>query len=38
MSDEEWGVISRLIAVNMNERPDINEAIALLRSLTPPAA
>ncbi|EGZ07866.1 hypothetical protein PHYSODRAFT_339765 [Phytophthora sojae] len=38
MSDEEWGVISRLIAVDMNQRPDINETIALLRSLAPPAA
>lgn len=38
MTDEEWGVISRLIAVDMNERPDMNETISLLRSLAPPAA
>ncbi|KAG6599586.1 Serine/threonine protein kinase [Phytophthora cinnamomi] len=38
MSDGEWSVISRLIVVDMNERPDINEVIGLLRSLVPPNA
>ncbi|KAE8982869.1 hypothetical protein PR003_g24270 [Phytophthora rubi] len=36
-SDEEWGVISRLIAVNIEDRPDTQEAIALIRCLVPAA-
>ncbi|OWZ15721.1 Serine/threonine protein kinase [Phytophthora megakarya] len=32
-SEEEWNVISRLIAVNIEDRPDIDETIALINTL-----
>ncbi|KAL4085926.1 hypothetical protein PRIC1_014550 [Phytophthora ramorum] len=34
-NDEEWGVISRLIAVDIEDRPDMGEAITLIASLAP---
>lgn len=39
-SDEEWKVVSRLIAVDVDNRADTEETIALIRSLVPatPAA
>ncbi|KAL4092847.1 hypothetical protein PRIC1_011837 [Phytophthora ramorum] len=36
ISDDEWSVISRLIAVDIEDRPDIGEVILMIRKLCEP--
>lgn len=36
-TDEEWSVISKLCEVDIGARPDINQALTLIRSLVPAA-